>query len=81
MNKQKPVLKKLEFKLNKQMETFLFTPPINFSQELKSLLGVTSFEATISLFNIIVENNRFSITTPSNWTQEGGKEFITKMKK
>ena len=39
---------------------FLFNPPINLSAEEKSLLGVTAFEATNSVFNIGVENNTFN---------------------
>ena len=33
----------LEFKLNNQMQTFLFNPPINLSEESKRLLSVTNF--------------------------------------
>ena len=33
----------LDFKRNKQMETFSFSPPINLSEEGKWLLVVTSF--------------------------------------
>ena len=47
----------LEYKMNKQMETFSFNPPINLSEEGKWLLAVTSFEATNSVFNITSENN------------------------
>ena len=49
----------LEFKLNKQMETFSFYPPINLAEEGKSTIGVTSFEVTNSVFNITKENNSF----------------------
>ena len=34
----------LEFKMNKQMQTFLFNPPINLLEEGKWLLAVSSFE-------------------------------------
>ena len=44
----------LEFKMNKQMEIFNFSPPKNLSEEGKCLLAVTSFSATTSLLNIIV---------------------------
>ena len=47
----------LEFKMNKQMENFSFSPPINLFEEGKSLLAVTSFEATNSVFNITDKNN------------------------
>ena len=54
----------LEFKMNKQMQTFSFNPPINLVEEGKWLLGVTSFECTNSIFNILDENNSFSIDIP-----------------
>ena len=57
----------LEFKMNKQMETFSFSPPINLIEEGKWLLAVTSFEATNSVFTIANENNSFSISIPSCW--------------
>ena len=44
-----------------QMETFSFSPPKSLVREGKWLRAVTSFEATNSLFNIINENNSFSI--------------------
>ena len=34
----------LEFKMNKQVQTFSFSPPINLSEEGKWLLVVSSFE-------------------------------------
>ena len=34
----------LEFKMNKQMQTFSFIPPKNLFEEGKCLLGATSFE-------------------------------------
>ena len=41
----------LEFKKNeKQMETLSFNPPIKLVEEGKWLLGVTSFEATKTVF-------------------------------
>ena len=63
----------LEGKMNKQIETFSFNPPINLSEEEKWMLAVTSFEPTISVF-LNDENNSFSITTPSYWTSRGGSE-------
>ena len=41
---------KLEYELNKQVETFSFNPPINLLEGRKWLLAVTSFEATSSVF-------------------------------
>ena len=56
----------LEFEINKHMQTFSFSPPIKLVDENKCLLAVTSFEATNSVFNITIENNSFSIITPSH---------------
>ena len=42
----------LDFEMNKQIETFSFSPTINLFEEGKWLLGVTSFEATNSVVNI-----------------------------
>ena len=63
----------VEFEMNKQMQTFSFNPPINLIDESKWFLGVTSFEATNSLSNIINKNNSFSISTPGRWFPEGGE--------
>ena len=52
--KTKPPEKR-EFKLNKQMETFSFPPPINLVEEGKWLLAVTSFEAN----NFVVSITKF----------------------
>ena len=57
----------LDFKMNKQMQTLSFNPPIILVEEGKWLLGVTSFECTNSVFNITNENNSFSITIPGHW--------------
>ena len=45
----------------------------------KWLLAVTSFEATNSVFNIILDNNSFLITTPGHWSSRGGAENIYKL--
>ena len=42
----------LEFKMNKQMQTFSFSLPLNRVEKGKWLLAVTSLEATNSVFNI-----------------------------
>ena len=55
----------LEFKMNKQMQTFSFNHPINLS-EGKWLVEVTSFEATKYVPNINTENKTFSYTIPSH---------------
>ena len=54
----------LEYKMNKQMQTFSFSSPINLVEEAKWLLTVYPFECTNSVFNITNENNSFSITIP-----------------
>ena len=41
----------LEFKMNKQMETFSSNHTINLPEEGKRLLAVISFEATNSVFS------------------------------
>ena len=43
----------LEFKLNKQIQTFSFNPPINLVEEGKSLLGVSSLECTNTVSNTV----------------------------
>ena len=67
----------LEFKMNKQMQTFSFNPPINVYEEGKWLLAKTSFETTNLVFNITNENNSFSFTTPGHWFSGGGAELFT----
>ena len=57
----------LEFKMNKQTQTFSFSPPINLVEEDKWLLAVSSFECTNSVFNITDENNSFSIIIPGHY--------------
>ena len=57
----------LEFKLNKQLETFSFSTPSSLFEKSEWLLAVSSFECTNSVYNITNENNSFSITIPSHW--------------
>ena len=66
----------LEFKMNKQMQTFSFNPPINLVEEGKWLLGVSSFECTNSVFNITDENNSFSIIIPGHYQNESDEKTI-----
>ena len=66
----------LEFKMNKQRQTFSFNPPINLIEEDKWLLAVSSFECTNSVFNITDENNSFSIIIPAHWETEFAEKFI-----
>ena len=71
----------LEFKMNKQTETFSFNPPINLVEEGKWLLGVTSLECTNSVFNITNENNSFSITIPGHWESKSAQKTIDELNK
>ena len=66
----------LEFKMNKQMQTFSFNPPINLLEEGKWLLAVSSFECTNSVFNITNENNSFSIIIPGHYQNESDEKTI-----
>ena len=66
----------LEFKMNKQMQTFSFNPPINLVEEGKWLLAVSSFECTNSVFNITNENNSFSIIIPGHYKTEFAEKVI-----
>ena len=59
---------------------FFIIPCINPAKEGKLLLGVTSFEATNSVFNITDENKSFSITTPGHWSP-GSEEIVKGLSK
>ena len=69
----------LEFKMNKQMQTFSFIPPINLVEEDKWLLAVSSFECTNSVFNITDDNNSFSIIIPAHWETEFAEKIIDEL--
>ena len=71
----------LEFKINKQMQTFSFNPPINLVEEGKWLLAVSSFECTISVFNITNENNSFSIIIPGHYQNKSDEKTIDDLNK
>ena len=71
----------LEFKMNKQRQTFSFNPPINLVEEDKWLLGVSSFECTNSVFNITNENNSFSIIIPGHYETEFAEQIIDDLNK
>ena len=66
----------LEFKMNKQTQTFSFNPPINLLEEGKWLLAVSSFDCTNSVFNITNENNSFSIIIPGHWNSESAEKTL-----
>ena len=67
----------LEFIMNKQMQTFSFSPPINLVEEDKWLLAVSSFECTNSVFNITNENNSFSIIIPGLYQKKSDEKLLT----
>ena len=71
----------LEFRINKQMQTFSFNPPINLVEEGKWLLGVTSLECTNSVFNITNENNSFSIIIPGHYQNKSDEKTIDELNK
>ena len=71
----------LEFKMNKQMQTFSFSPPINLVEEGKWLLAVSSFECTNSVFNITNENNSFSIFIPGHYQNKSDEKTIDELNK
>ena len=49
----------MKFKLSKSRETFSFKPPISFYGSW--MLGLTSFEVYISIFNVTENNNKFQL--------------------
>ena len=71
----------LEFKMNKQMQTFSFNPPINLVEEGKWLMAVSLFDCTNSVYNITNENNSFSIITPGHYESEFAEETIDELNK
>ena len=71
----------LEFKMNKQTQTFSFNPPINLVEEDKWLSTVSSFECTISVFNITNENNSFSIIIPGHYQNKIDEKAIDNLNK
>ena len=71
----------LEFKMNKQLQTFSFNPPINLVEQDKWLLAVSSFECTNSVFNITNENNSFSIIIQGHYQNESDEKTIDELNK
>ena len=69
----------LEFKMNKQRQTFSFSPTINLVEEDKWLLAISSHECTKSAFNIIDDNNSFSIIIPAHWETEFADKTINEL--
>ena len=71
----------LEFKMNKQMQTFSFNPPINLVEEGKWLMAVSLFDCTNSVYNITNENNSFSIIIPGHYQNKSDEETIDDLNK
>ena len=71
----------LEFKMNKQKQTFSFNPPINLVEEGKWLIGVSLYECTNSVVNIINENNSFSIIIPGHYQNKSDEKTIDNLNK
>ena len=71
----------LEFKMNKQKQTFSLNPPINLLEKGRWLLGVSSFECTNSVFNITNENNSFSSIVPGHYETESAGKTINELNK
>ena len=71
----------LEFKMNKQMQIFSSSPPINLLEEGKWLLAVSSFECKNSVFNITNENNSFSIIIPGHYQNKSDEKPIDNLNK
>ena len=71
----------LEFKMDKQMQTFSFSPPVNLVEEGKWLLAVGSLGCTKSVFNITHENKSFSITIPGHWNTISAKKTNDELNK
>ena len=64
---QKKPQETLELKMNKQMQTFSFYPPIDLIQEGKWFLAVSSFECRNFVFKITNENNGLSVSISGRW--------------
>ena len=71
----------LELKMNKQMQTFSFNPPLNLLGEGKCLLGITSLECTNSLYNITNESNSFSFLIPGHYHTEFAEKIDNDLNK
>ena len=71
----------LEFKMNKQNQTFSFNPPINLLDEGKWFLAVSFFECTNSDSNITDENNSFSNNIPGLRETEFDRKTFAKIDK
>ena len=71
----------LDFKKNKQMQTFSFSPATNLVKEGKWLLAVSLLESTNSVFDTTNENNSFSIIIPVHYKTEFAEKVINDLNK
>ena len=71
----------LEFKMNKQMQSFSFNPPINLVEEGKWLMAVSLFDCRNSVFSITNENNSFSIIIPGHYETQFAEKTIDDLNK
>ena len=71
----------LEFKMNKQMQTFSSNRPINLLGEGKWLIAVSSFECKNSVFNITNDSNSFSIIIPGHYQTKSAEKAIDEVNK
>ena len=71
----------LEFKKNKQMQTFSFNPPIILVEGRKWLQAVTLFDCTNSVFNITDGNNSLSVIVPGHYQTEPDEKIIQELNK
>ena len=67
--------------MNKQTQTFSFSPPINLVEEGKWLVAVSSFECKNSVFNITNENNSFSIIIPAHYQNKSDEKTFNDLNK
>ena len=71
----------LEFKMDKQMQTFSFNPPRSLVKEGKWFLGVSSFECKNFVFNITSRNNRLLVSIKCYWCSEDDEKPINELNK
>ena len=71
----------LEFKMNKQTQTFSFKPMLNLIEQDKWLMAVSSFECMNSVFNVTNGNNSFSIIIPAHWQTESAEKTTDELNK
>ena len=66
----------LEFKMNKQMQTFSFNPRINLVEEGKWVMAVSLFDCINSVYNITNKNNSVSIIIPGHYQNKSDEKTI-----